>query len=392
MKTALSRREFLLGSAALPALGANPRRPNILLILADDLGYGDMSCYGNTSIHTPNLDRLAAGGVRFTDFHASGPVCSPTRAGLMTGRYQQRCGITEVITAAGSRQNGLDPSTQVTFAAQLKQAGYATGIFGKWHLGYQPKFNPDKHGFDRFRGYVSGNVDYFSHVDQAGFADWWDNSNLSPEEGYTTDLITRHGIEFMEANRHRPFCLYLPFETVHAPYQGPNDKGQRVVGGTYNEAGNVSNVESTYKDMIERMDADIGKVLATIKWLGLEKDTFVFYCSDNGATPRGSNGPLRGFKGSVWEGGHREPAIAYWPGKISPGRVCHEPAICMDLFPTFMELTGAQTPAKRNARGTDAVLGLYETACRSQWQMETRDRRSGGWRVAMPLRSLERSR
>ena len=387
MKTALSRREFLLGSAALPALGANPRKPNILLILADDLGYGDMSCYGNTSIRTPNLDRLAAGGVRFTDFHASGPVCSPTRAGLMTGRYQQRCGITEVITAAGSRQNGLDPSTQVTFAAQLKQVGYATGIFGKWHLGYQPKFNPDKHGFDRFRGYVSGNVDYFSHVDQAGFADWWDNSNLSPEEGYTTDLITRHGIEFIEANRHRPFCLYLPFETVHAPYQGPNDKGQRVVGGTYNEAGNASNVELTYKDMIERMDANIGKVLAMIKRLGLEKDTFVFYCSDNGATPRGSNGPLRGFKGSVWEGGHREPAIAYWPGKISPGRVCHEPAICMDLFPTFMELTGAKTPDRKLDGVSLAPLLLRNGTLGERtlfWAyMKQRAVRSGKWKLVI---------
>ena len=340
-------RRSLLSAAALPLLSrlnAAEKRPNVVLILADDLGYGDMGCYGNPHIRTPNLDRLAASGVRFTDFHSSGPVCSPTRAGLMTGRYQQRCGITEVITAAGTRDNGLDPATQTTFAKQLKQAGYATGIFGKWHLGYQTKFNPDKNGFDQFRGYVSGNVDYFSHIDQAGFADWWENSKLVPEEGYTTELITRHGIEFLETNRSRPFCLYMPYETVHAPYQGPPDKAERVVGRQYNEAGTASDVKATYKDMIESMDSNIGKVLAAIKRLGLERDTLVFYFSDNGATPRGSNGPLHGFKGSLWEGGHREPAIAYWPGKIAPGRVCDETVTCLDLFPTLLELTAAPKP------------------------------------------------
>jgi arylsulfatase A len=343
MSHAISRRQFFLSTAAA-ALAVPARKPNLLLILADDLGYGDMSCYGNSYIRTPNLDRLASEGVRFTDFHASGPVCSPTRAGLMTGRYQQRCGITDVITAAGTRDNGLDPATQATFAKQLKQVGYATGIVGKWHLGYQPKFNPDKHGFDHFRGYVSGNVDYFSHIDQAGFADWWDNSKLAPEEGYTTELIARHGIEFLEANRNRPFCLYLPFETVHAPYQGPHDRAARVAGHQYDEAGTPADVKPTYRDMIESMDAYIGQVLAKVKQLGLERDTFVFYFSDNGATQRGSNGPLRGFKGSLWEGGHREPAIAYWPGGIAPGRECHETAICFDLFPTFMELAGAPMP------------------------------------------------
>jgi arylsulfatase A len=339
----MTRRQLLFGAAAT-ALAAPARQPNILLILADDLGYGDMSCYGNSYIRTPNLDRLAAGGIRFTDFHASGPVCSPTRAGLMTGRYQQRCGITEVITAAGARDNGLSPDTQVTFARQLKKAGYATGIFGKWHLGYQTKFNPDKHGFDRFRGYLSGNVDYFSHVDQAGNADWWDNSTPIQEAGYTTDLITRHGIEFMEANRSRPFCLYLPYEAVHSPYQGPHDKADRTAGGEFEIHGTRTDVKTAYKEMIESMDEGIGKVLAAVRRLGLERDTFVFYFSDNGATQRGSNGPLRGFKGSLWEGGHREPAIAYWPGTIDAGRTCRDTAICMDLFPTFLELAGAPAP------------------------------------------------
>ncbi len=161
-----------LGSLAARQAGGQPaRKPNIVIILADDLGYGDIGCYGNTRIGTPHLDALSAGGVHFTDFHSSGAVCSPTRAGLVTGRYQQRAGIAGVITAAKHRDKGLS-TDETTFAKQLRAAGYATGVMGKWHLGYDPRFNPDKHGFDRFRGYVSGNVDYISHVDQTGVADW----------------------------------------------------------------------------------------------------------------------------------------------------------------------------------------------------------------------------
>ncbi|NQT02271.1 MAG: sulfatase-like hydrolase/transferase [Planctomycetes bacterium] len=199
--------------------GATAERPNIILIMADDLGYGDIGCYGSKKIRTPNIDALARGGLRFTDYHSNCPVCSPTRAALLTGRYQQRCGIEGVVTAAKHRHTGM-ALEEVTFAEVLKRRGYATGIFGKWHVGYNVEFNPAKQGFDEFIGYVSGNVDYHSHIDQAGFEDWWKNLQKVPEEGYCTDLITKHGVDFIERHKDGPFCLYLPHEAPHYPYQG----------------------------------------------------------------------------------------------------------------------------------------------------------------------------
>src|SRR5690554_3489688 len=180
------------------------RKPNIIIILADDLGYGDLSCYGNEEIHTPHLDALAEAGITFTDFHSSGAVCSPTRAGLMTGLYQQRVNVGEVLTVARHRERGLD-TKYITFPKILQNHGYKTAIYGKWHLGYKPEFNPVHHGFDDFRGYLSGNVDYISHVDQAGVYDWWHNLESQPEEGYTTHLITSHALNFIEENQEHPF-------------------------------------------------------------------------------------------------------------------------------------------------------------------------------------------
>ena len=191
--------------------------------MADDLGYGDVGCYGSRRNQTPQIDALARDGMRFTDFHSSGTVCSPTRAGLLTGRYQQRSGIPAVITAANHRDVGL-PLEEITFAERLKKAGYGTAMFGKWHLGYERRFNPIHQGFEQFRGYVSGNVDYVSHVDQTGIADWWDGDKLVPEQGYSTELITKHAVEYIEQNRERPFCLYVAHEAPHYPYQGPGDK------------------------------------------------------------------------------------------------------------------------------------------------------------------------
>ncbi len=337
----LTRRSFL-GAAAGAALAQQRRPPNVVLILADDLGYGDLACYGHPNHRTPQLDALARGGVRFTDFHSNGAVCSPTRAALMTGRYQQRCGITEVLVAAGPRDRGL-PEGETTFAAQLKKAGYRTGIFGKWHLGYQPRFNPTHFGWDEFRGYVSGNVDYFSHLDLPGNADWWNGAKLEPEEGYTTDLITRHSIKFIEENRERPFCLYMANEAVHSPYQGPDGKAERLSG----PAQRSNPTPAVYGAMLQAMDTGIGRVMETLRRLKLERDTFVFFFSDNGATAAGSNGACRGHKGQVWEGGHRVPAIAYWPGKIPAGVTSAETAIGLDLFPTLAGVAGAPPPPRK---------------------------------------------
>jgi arylsulfatase A-like enzyme len=327
--------------------------PNIIVIMADDLGYGDIGCYGNESANTPHLDELAAGGVRFTDFHSNGAVCSPTRAALLTGRYQQRCGIEGVVTAKNHRHTGMALG-EVTFAEVLKEAGYATAIFGKWHLGYPAAFNPTKQGFDTFRGYVSGNIDYHAHIDQEGHEDWWHGCEKVPEEGYSTDLITEHGVRFIEQNKEVPFCLYLPHEAPHYPYQGRHDKADRTPGNGKPTHGTREDKAVAYKEMVQAMDEGVGRIVDTVRRLGLEHTTFIFFCSDNGATPLGSNNPLRGHKGTLWEGGHRVPAIAYWPGTIEPG-VTHETALTMDLFPAMVAMAGASIPEGLVLDGVDLL-------------------------------------
>ena len=363
----MNRRDFVkfvaAGAAGLLSGGcavAHSRaedKPNIILIMADDLGYGDIGCYGNKTIKTPNIDALARGGMKFSDYHSNCPVCSPTRAALLTGRYQQRAGIEGVVYARGpARQTGL-ALEETTFAEVLKNRGYATALFGKWHLGYNVEFNPIRQGFDEFRGYVSGNVDFHSHIDGAGFDDWWKNLEKVPEEGYTTDLITKHGIDFIERHKDRPFCLYLPHEAVHSPYQGRNDPPERLPGGKKGRKAKGVEITRAYKEMIEVMDAGIGRIVNTVRRLGLERKTFIFFCSDNGATRNGSNGALSGYKGSLWEGGHRVPAVGYWPGKIKPGTTMDQTVLGMDLFATMASIAGAKLPAGLELDGVD-LLGM----------------------------------
>lgn len=333
-------------------------RPNFVLIMADDLGYGDISAGPFRGwIDTPNLDRLAKAGMSLTDFHSNGAVCSPTRAALLTGRYQQRAGVDGVIMAdpkAATHDEGLQPDRELTFAKALKSAGYVTGIFGKWHLGYDSKYNPVHHGFDTFRGYVSGNVDYFSHVDQAGVADWWLGDQLKPEEGYSTHLITRHTIEFIRENKDKPFCVYVPHEAPHYPYQGPNDPPQRQAG---EKPGHPRSPEDkrAYQQMVQEVDRGVGQILDVIDELGLARRTMIVFCSDNGATNTGSNGPLRGQKGSVWEGGHRVPGIVVWPGVVAPGSVSDVVAMTMDLMPSMLDAAGVDPPTDRRLDGVSLM-------------------------------------
>jgi arylsulfatase A-like enzyme len=315
-------------------------RPNIILIMADDLGYGDIGCYGNDKINTPALDKLASEGLRFTDYHSNGSVCSPTRAALLTGRYQQRSGLEGVIYADGeSRQTGLDVD-ELTIADYLKSVGYSTGIIGKWHLGYKIEYNPVYQGFDFFRGFVSGNVDYHSHVDNSGVPDWWFNLEKVEENGYATDLITKHALEFMEKNRDKPFFLYVPQAAPHAPFQGRNDAADRFPGTRFSYEGSAKNKQITFQEMIETMDEGIGKIMQKVDELGIRDNTLIIFCSDNGGYQGYSdNGELRGFKGSLWEGGHRVPCIMRWPEYIKPGTVSDETVMSMDFFPTFIHLS-----------------------------------------------------
>jgi len=364
-------------------------RPNIILIMADDLGYGDLSCYGSDRIQTPFLDNLAAEGMTFTDFHSNGSVCSPTRAALLTGRYQQRSGMEGVIYVRGeTRQTGMDIE-EFTMADFLKEAGYKTAIFGKWHLGYRIEYNPVYQGFDLFRGYVSGNVDYHSHVDNAGIPDWWYNLEKVEEEGYVTDLITDYAVDFIHENQKNPFFIYVAHEAPHAPFQGRNDKADRFPGVKFPYHGTVEDKDRAFKEMIEVMDEGVGKIMDKLKELKLKEKTLVIFCSDNGGlTGYGDNGVLRGFKGSLWEGGHRVPAIASWPGEIAPGSTNNETVLSMDFFPTFVNLSRSQLEPEVTFDGVDLTNLLLDGSKLDDrsvfWKYRgQRAVRNGEWKLLM---------
>ena len=329
---------FILVIILFAGCNSGENKPNVILIMADDLGYNDLSCYGSERISTPNIDFLAHNGIRFLDYHSSGAVCSPTRAALMTGRYQQRSGIEGVITAKSHRHTGMSLD-EYTMAEYFKSIDYKTALIGKWHLGYDTAFSPVNQGFDFFKGYVSGNVDYHSHVDQEGYFDWWKNKTLLEEEGYTTDLITEASIDFIKRSKNEPFFLYIAHEAPHGPFQGRNDRVLRKAGPDFRIPGPKIDAKRAYIEMVEVMDEGIGKLMDCLEENELKENTIVFFCSDNGAARYGSNLPLKGHKASVWEGGHRVPAIAFWEGKISR-RENASTLVSMDLFPTLVEICG----------------------------------------------------
>ncbi|XMO85359.1 sulfatase [Algibacter sp. AS12] len=332
-------------------------KPNIILIMADDLGYGELSCYGSTKINTPNIDKLASQGVKFLDFHSNGPVCSPTRAALMTGKYQQRTGVEGVITAANHREVGLSLD-ETTLAEELKNLGYATAMFGKWHLGYAEEFNPTYQGFETFTGFVGGNIDYHSHIDQEGYLDWWKGNNIDDEKGYTTDLITSYGVDYIKNNNPnktgKPFFLYLSQESPHYPIQGRHDKPVREEGNKkYIRKVDKDSVQSIYTGMIETMDEGIGKIMKTVNTENLNENTIIIFCSDNGAAgSRGDNGVLRAAKASVYEGGHRVPAIISYPNQIKANTVSNATVLSMDFLPTLVDFAGGK-PSGKNIDGVN---------------------------------------
>jgi len=378
----MKRRDFLKASvaAAVAAGAARPfgataqskRPPNFIVILADDLGYGDLACYGNRRNETPHIDQLAREGLKFTDFHANGPMCSPTRAAFMTGKYQHRFGREfEGALSAKNPEIGLPPDA-LTIPQVLKKAGYATGMYGKWHLGYRHPHMPTDFGFDDFRGLLTGDGDHISHVSRSGAEDWYHNDKIEMEEGYSSELITRHSIDFMKQNKDRPFFLYVAHLVIHFPWQAPGEKAHRKVGTDYWSLQKLGphpegQVAPVVKEMVEAVDTSVGKIMAALKDLGLDDNTLVFFTSDNGGYLEyagkfqgeiSSNSPCRGQKTDVWEGGHREPAIAWWPGRIQPGAVTDQTAITMDLLPTFAELADVTSPG--DIDGTSLTPLLFE--------------------------------
>jgi arylsulfatase A-like enzyme len=341
---------MLMFSVNATPLSAAPKdRPNMIVIMADDLGYGDTSVYDGW-VKTPQLERMGAEGLTFTDFHTNSSVCSPTRAGFLTGRYQQRVGIVDVV-ARHLDTPGLSP-TELTIPRLMKQAGYRTALFGKWHLGTQPEFNPIHHGFDEFRGYLSGYIDYHAHQNS-----WFNGLKKEDQPGYSTHVITRNAVRFIEQNSDHPFFLLVAHEAVHLPFQTPDDTPEKRLPVPKSERWNRDRIRPTYKVMLEEMDRGVGEILDCVRKTGIAQRTLVFFLSDNGAIGAGSNKPFRGGKFSHYEGGHRVPAIAWWPDKITPGSTTSELVMAMDLLPTLAEFAGANVPDDRELDGT-SIRGL----------------------------------
>ncbi len=358
-QTGLPRRDFLramgLGTLGLLARGTlqaqPPRKPNIVVIVADDLGYADVGVHGCTDVPTPHIDSIARNGLRFTSGYVSCPVCSPTRAGLVTARYQQRFGHEfntgpQSLTPEGAGR-GL-PLSQITIANVLKQAGYATGIVGKWHLGMAPEFHPFRRGFDEFFGFLHGGHPY---LDPALGTPNPILRGTDPvdEKEYLTDAFGREAVAFLDRHREHPFFLYLPFNAVHTPLQAPQKYVDRF-------AAIEDRKRRTYAAMLTAMDEAIGAVLARLRQHGLERDTLVFFFSDNGGPPNAnasSNAPLRGAKGTMYEGGIRVPFLVQWPARLRAGQVYDQPVISLDVFPTAAAAAGAAMPADRPIDGVD---------------------------------------
>ena len=341
----MDRRDFLrISGAAVAAAGtktfAQQARPNVIVILADDLGYGDLACYGSRMNRTPNLDRMAQEGVRFTDFYTPMPFCAPTRAALLTGRYPFRSGMTNnPAPDAGINDVGI-PGSEILLSEALKESGYATMCIGKWHLGHTGNFLPTLNGFDEYYGILYSNdmrPVQIVHNDRV--------AAYPVVQAHLTRNYTNAAVKFIEQNRNRPFFLYLAHAMPHKPLAASE------------EFYTPETPDDLYADVINELDWSVGRVLAKVREMGLDENTLVIFTSDNGPWYGGSTGGLRGMKASTFDGGVRVPMIARWPGRIAPGRSTSEVAGIIDLFPTICGLAGTAVPQDRKIDGKD-IFGL----------------------------------
>jgi len=378
--SALTRADLTAATALTPPIktaieAAAARPPNIIFIFADDLGYGDIGAYGSQTIDTPNIDRMAAEGAKFDQFYAASPVCTPSRAGLLTGRYPIRQGIQGVFTPESFQ--GMDPE-EVTIAEMLKTVGYATGLVGKWHLGHHEKFMPWNQGFDEFFGLPYSN-------DMAGLYFFRDRELLFDEidQRYLTRTYTEEALSFIDKHREQPFFLYLAHNMPHVPlYASPEFEGSSAGG--------------LYGDVVEELDWSVGEVLKRLEALGLSENTLVVFSSDNGpwllmGAQGGSAGGLREGKQYTFEGGMRVPTLAYWPGRIAAATRPAGLATMMDWLPTFAALSGAAVPDDRAIDGKDISSVLSGQGEREDQEFfyymngELRAYRSGDWKLKLPF-------
>jgi arylsulfatase A-like enzyme len=370
-----------LTSFALSASAAEAKKPNILLIVADDLGYGELGFQGNKEIPTPHLDSLAQNGVRFTNGYVSGPYCSPTRAALLTGRYQQRFGHEfNPGKAEGTKTIGLSLEER-TIADRLKAAGYVTGMFGKWHLGNAPEFHPLKRGFDEYYGFLGGAHTYLG----VGAAQNVIQRGTKPEKeiDFTTAAFARETVRFIEQNKEKPWFVYLPFNAVHGPLEAPQSYLEKF-------AHIADEKRRTYAAMESALDDAVGTVLAKLAELKLEENTLIVFFTDNGGPTRvntSSNGPLSGFKAQVLEGGVRVPFVVQWKGKLPAGKVYDAPVIQLDVQPTVLAAAGVASDAAAKFDGVNLLpylTGEKTDAPHSTlfWRFgQQRAVRSGDWKL-----------
>jgi arylsulfatase A-like enzyme len=365
-------------------------RPSFVFILADDLGYADLGCYGGRSFCSPALDRLARDGLRFTDGYSNSPVCSPTRFALMTGRFQYRLrgGNDEPIASRhrGSAVLGLPPE-HPTLPSLLRDAGYATALAGKWHLGFLPHFGPLKSGYGEFFGPMSGGLDYFTHRDSAGQHDLFEGEAEAHPTGYLTDLFSERAVDFIERQRggRTPFLLSVHYTAPHWPWETRADEAlaRTLEKIAHTDGGSVE----TYLTMIRHMDEGIGRILDALARTGAAENTLVVFTSDNGGERFSDTWPLVGKKMDLLEGGIRVPYIARWPGRVPAGRITGQLAMTMDWVATFLEAAGV--PAHRDypldGISLRPVLERPEATIERElfWRMKFRNQRAmraGSWK------------
>lgn len=386
---------LLLTSAAAGVQQPPSDRPNVVLIMTDDAGYADTGSYGAPDIRTPNIDSLARDGVRLTDFYANAMSCTPTRAGLIAGRYQQRYGVEFVLPAPNlpGAGGGLPPLPH-SLPLLLKKHGYATALVGKWHLGYRPEFSPRAHGFESFFGYKSAAIDYYTHFttrpsEGAQFVsaqpDLWEDDAPVEQDGYMTDLITRRTVEFIDRHATRPFFIDVAFNAPHSPTQRPDHPA-----GVPAPPGST---RADYAAVMERVDRGVGDILQALRTRGLEKNTIVIFTNDNGGVGLSHSTPLFHRKFSAWEGGIRVPALVRWPGRIPAGTVSAQVGITMDLTASILAATGAPVPAEARLEGINLFPVLQKQASEVErtlfWRtagpapvnMNQKAVRSGDWKL-----------
>lgn len=392
----ITRRDFVVGSLGAAVLASGARdlvaqdrsRPNILFILADDMGWADLSCYGRPDYRTPNLDRLAAQGIRFTNAYSAAPVCTPTRVGWLTGRYpaRLRVGLEEPIherkelTADQLKTYGV-PNEHPTVASLIRSAGYSTALVGKWHVGYLPFFGPLRSGFDEFFGNMSGAVDHFTHKDMTDSPDLFEGEVPVEKLGYMTDLVTQKAVEYIKRPRKKPFYLSLHYTAPHWPWEGPGDIAVSNAM-KYSSAGfRAGGSPKVYGEMMKSLDAGVGRVLEALKTAGYEKNTLVIFTSDNGGERFSYNWPFTGQKLDLYEGGIRVPAIVRWPGVQRRPRVIDQAAITMDWSATMIAAAGAKPAPEYPLDGDDLTSIISDERSQYDRTFFWRTRRQNGMRA-----------